>query len=105
MTIAGFNHVPSFSLVRISLMRIALMRITVALGLACAASLAAAPAGAQGTPEQRQACQPDAMRLCSEFIPDVERITACMAKSRLRLSAACRVYFAPSPKGKPKRPE
>jgi len=93
MSIAGFTHVPSFSVVRIA----------AALGLACAASLATAPAGAQGTPEQRQACQPDAMRLCSEFIPDVERITACMTKNRLRLTAACRVYFVEPRKGKPKR--
>jgi hypothetical protein len=51
------------------------------------------PAAAQGTPEQRQACQPDAMRLCSEFIPDVERITACMVKNRIRLSPPCRAVF------------
>jgi len=95
MTIAGFEHVSSFSL----------GRIAAALGLACAASLAAAPAGAQGTPEQRQACQPDAMRLCGEFVPDVERITACMVKNRLRLSPPCKVYFVEPRKGKPKRPE
>ena len=51
------------------------------------------PAAAQGTPEQRQACQPDAMRLCSEFVPDVERITACMVKNRIRLSPPCRAVF------------
>jgi hypothetical protein len=93
MSIAGFDLVPCFPL----------MRIAAALGLACAAGLAAAPAGAQGTPEQRQACQPDAMRLCSEFIPDVERITACMTKNRLRLSAPCRVYFVEPRKSRPKR--
>jgi hypothetical protein len=30
------------------------------------------------TPEQQQRCQGDAMRLCGEFVPDVDRITACM---------------------------
>jgi hypothetical protein len=57
---------------------------------------------AQGTPEQRQACQPDAMRLCSEFVPDVDRITACMIKQRMRLSPACRAVFQTPSHGKPK---
>ena len=55
--------------------------------------LAPAPAAAQGTPEQRAACEPDAMRLCGEFVPDVERIKACMYRKRAQLSPACRVYF------------
>jgi hypothetical protein len=72
-----------------------------ALGLVGAVSLMPAPAAAQGTPEQRQACQPDAMRLCSEFVPDVDRITACMVKNRIRLSAPCRAVFStPSRKTK-----
>jgi hypothetical protein len=71
--------------------------------IAWALGLSLAPAAAQGTPEQRQACQPDAMRLCSEFIPDVDAITACMTKNRIKLSSACRVYFAPPKKTKPKR--
>ena len=83
MSIAAFDHAWSFSFAR----------ITAALGFACAVSLASAPAGAQGTPEQQQACQPDAMRLCSEFIPDVPKITACMVKNRAQLSAPCRVFF------------
>jgi len=48
-------------------------------------------AGAQGDDTQRQACTPDAMRLCSEFIPDVERITACMKAKRVELSDPCRL--------------
>jgi hypothetical protein len=66
--------------------------MTAAFVLAWAASTPS-PAAAQGTPEQRQACQPDAMRLCSEFVPDVERITACMVKNRIRLSPPCRAVF------------
>jgi hypothetical protein len=65
--------------------------MTAACGLAVC--LVSAPAAAQGTPEQRQACQPDAMRLCSEFVPDVDRITACMIKNRIRLSPPCRAVF------------
>jgi hypothetical protein len=93
MKTAGLKHVSSFSLAGIT-----------ALGLAWAASLAPTPAVAQnrGTPEQQQACQPDAMRLCSEFIPDVDRITACMVKNKVRLSPPCRAVFSKPPhKGKP----
>jgi hypothetical protein len=95
MKTAGIKHVSTLSFAA----------LTAALGLACATSLAPAPAAAQnrGTPEQQQACQPDAMRLCSEFVPDVDRITACMIKNRIRLSPACRVVFTtPAHKGKPK---
>jgi hypothetical protein len=91
MKTAGHKHVTSFSLAG----------MIAAFGLAWAASLVPAPAAAQGTPEQRQACQPDAMRLCGEFVPDVDRITACMIKNRIRLSPPCRAVFtAPTHKGK-----
>jgi len=56
-------------------------------------ALMTSAATAQGTPEQRAACEGDAMRLCGEFVPDVEKITACMARHRRQLSPACRVYF------------
>jgi hypothetical protein len=46
-------------------------------------------AGAQGV-DVRQACTPDAMRLCSEFIPDVAKITTCMHAKRAQLSQECR---------------
>ena len=39
----------------------------------------------------RQACTPDAMRLCSDVIPDVARVTACMKAKSAQLSEACRV--------------
>ena len=32
------------------------------------------------TAEQEQMCTGDAMRLCGEFIPNVDRITACMVQ-------------------------
>ena len=91
MKIAGLKQVSSFSFAG----------MTAAFGLAWAVCFMPDPAAAQGTPEQRQACQPDAMRLCSEFVPDVDRITACMVKNRIRLSPACRAVFSsPSRKGK-----
>lgn len=45
---------------------------------------------AQGTDAQREACSGDAMRLCPEFVPDVNKITACMRKKSSELSAPCR---------------
>jgi hypothetical protein len=55
-----------------------------------AAALTPAPAAAQGSAQQQQACTPDAMRLCGEFIPDVAKISACMGRKRASLSPACR---------------
>ena len=43
-------------------------------------------AGTAYTPEQRQACAPDAMRLCFAHIPDVDRIKACMIRNKSQLS-------------------
>ena len=37
-----------------------------------------APAFAQGTAEQRDACTPDAIKLCSDTIPDIDKTKACM---------------------------
>ena len=37
----------------------------------------------------QQACTPDAMRLCQQFIPDRAKITACMMHNRRQLSEAC----------------
>jgi hypothetical protein len=88
---AGFNHVASLSLASVASI----------CGLLWAASLA--PAAAQGTPEQQQACQPDAMRLCSEFVPDVPQITACMTKKKAQLSPACKAVFGPPRRHKPIR--
>jgi hypothetical protein len=51
------------------------------------------PAAAQGTPQQQQACTPDVMRLCNEFVPDVAKISACMARKRASISPACRAAF------------
>ncbi|WP_051334772.1 hypothetical protein [Bradyrhizobium sp. Ai1a-2] len=53
--------------------------------------------GAAYTPEQQQACSPDAMRLCGAFIPDVDMITACMVRNKAQLSPPCRVFFGADP--------
>jgi type II secretory pathway component PulL len=67
----------------------------VALAVLCGFTLAALPAAAQGTPEQRAACQGDAQRLCGQYIPDVQRITDCMIKMRRYVSPRCRATMQP----------
>lgn len=57
-------------------------------------------ANAQASPEVQQACTPDAMRLCSQFIPDVAKITACMKAKHAQLSATCITAMR---SGKPER--
>ena len=47
----------------------------------------------KATPEQRKACMPDAFRLCSKQIPDVNAVIACMAANKSQLSPACRLAF------------
>ena len=46
-------------------------------------------------PKAAELCTPDVMRLCSEFVPDVDLITGCMQKNRRELSAACAAVFKP----------
>jgi hypothetical protein len=58
------------------------------------AMLASGNTLAQGSPEARQACTPDAMRLCSDFIPDVPKITRCMELKYRQLSPECRLAMA-----------
>jgi hypothetical protein len=53
------------------------------------------------TPEEEQACTPDAMRLCGAYVPDVDRITACMIQLRDQLSPQCRVFFRGPPVATP----
>lgn len=67
------------------------------LAMALSASLLASTTYAY-TPEQQQACSPDAFRLCGDAIPDVDRVTACMIRKRSELSPGCRVFFrSPEP--------
>jgi hypothetical protein len=59
-------------------------------------SVIASPATsiAQGTPEARQACTPDAFRLCSGHIPDADEVAACLRERNAELSDACRKFVA-----------
>ncbi|MCA1549707.1 hypothetical protein I6F36_23015 [Bradyrhizobium sp. BRP19] len=66
--------------------------------LALALAILALPrAGFAYTQEEQQACTPDAMRLCGEFVPNVDAITACMIKRKAQLSPQCAVFFRRGP--------
>jgi hypothetical protein len=47
----------------------------------------------RGTMEQQMACTPDVWRLCSDQIPDVNRIVACLQRNTPNLSNGCRAVF------------
>jgi hypothetical protein len=72
--------------------------------LSLALTFASWPAAAQQwTPQQRAACEPDAMRLCNQYVPDVQRVSACMSHYRRHLSPACRAVFQGGAKKKVRR--
>lgn len=41
------------------------------------------------TPDQQQACENDAFRLCSAEIPDASRVAACLDANEMRPSRPC----------------
>jgi len=45
------------------------------------------------TQRDADACTPDAFRLCQTAIPDVSRVSLCLAQNKRRLSAACTIVF------------
>lgn len=72
-------------------------RIVLSLALATTiGSIAAGPALSEeyrGTWSQQMACTPDVMRLCSDQIPDVTRIVACLRDNTPSLGNSCRAVF------------
>jgi hypothetical protein len=67
--------------------------VAVATLLVSIAAGASANAQYRGTPEMQQACTPDVMRLCNDYVPDVDKIVACMTRNRANLSQACGAVF------------
>jgi hypothetical protein len=66
-----------------------------------ALTFASSPALAQQwNPEQRAACEPDAMRLCQQYVPDVDRVRACMIHYRRYLSPRCRAVIEGGRRGR-----
>ena len=73
-----------------------MQRIVLGLAVAIAGIGAVAPASSQeyrGTWEQQMACTPDVWRLCSDQVPDVGRIVACLRQNTPQLSNGCRAVF------------
>ena len=52
------------------------------------------PAAAQAS-DAADRCTPDVMRLCNEFIPDADRITACLKSKRKQLTPSCASALQP----------
>ena len=57
-----------------------------------AIGLSASPGHAFSS-EAREMCTGDAMRLCSDEIPNISRIAACMHRKKAQLSTGCRAVM------------
>ena len=82
-------------------------RIALGVALAIGGIVAQGAAFAEeyrGTMEQQMACTPDVWRLCSDQIPDVGRITACLQQNTPQLSSACRAVFQSNNQMQPQQP-
>jgi len=69
------------------------LSLMVAIGGAAVLQGAAYAQDNQGTMEQQIACTPDVWRLCSNQIPDVNRIVGCLRQNTSQLSPPCRAVF------------
>ncbi|MCW6509911.1 hypothetical protein [Lichenifustis flavocetrariae] len=58
--------------------------------LACVSSAASAESIRD---RQERACQADAMKFCKDFVPDEEKIAACMGQHRADLSVNCGIVY------------
>ena len=83
------------------------MRVVSVLTLALlSAALTAAAVNAQDYQNQRyqryqqqdqqnqDACMNDAMTICAEFVPDREKVAACLLSNKRRISPACRIALS-----------
>lgn len=50
-------------------------------------------AGLAYSAQQKSACMADAFRLCSDEIPNIPAIAACMRRQKADLSPACKAVF------------
>ncbi len=65
-------------------------RASIALAFAASFSALSSTAGFAFSAEAQQMCTGDAFRLCSDEIPNIPKITACMYKHKAELSPGCR---------------
>ena len=69
------------------------LSLAIAIGGAAGAIVPASSQEYRGTWEQQMACTPDVWRLCSDMVPDVGRIVACLRQNTPQLSNGCRAVF------------
>ena len=67
------------------------LKIAALFAIATAATALSASPGLSS--DAQQMCTGDAMRLCGHEVPNVQRITACMARNRAHVSAGCRAVM------------
>ena len=68
-------------------------RAAVLLAFAASFSAFSSSASFAFSSEAQQMCTGDAFRLCSDEIPNISKITACMMKKRASLSTGCRAVM------------
>jgi hypothetical protein len=81
-----------------------LLSLATAVGGGLATQSAASAQENRGTWEQRMACTPDVWRLCSDQIPDVDRIVTCLRQNTSQLSNNCRAVFESNASAQPAQP-
>jgi hypothetical protein len=65
-------------------------------GIAILASVFMLPSAgfaARGTAEQRAACMGDVFQHCAAYIPNEDKIAACLIAKRYQLSPGCQAQF------------
>ena len=77
--------------------------LAASIAFTCTGLLAATPAAAQGTAQQRADCTGDAFKFCFADIPNVDKIEACLIRNKSQLSLACQRDFAANPPGRKRR--
>ena len=68
-------------------------KIALLFAIACAATAVSASPTLAFSSEAQQMCTGDAMRLCGHEVPNIQRITACMARNRAQVSPGCRAVM------------
>ena len=70
------------------------MRLSpVLLAILALAPLAGVAKAESARDRQERACQADAMKFCRDYVPDEDKITACMGEHRSQLSVSCGIIF------------
>jgi hypothetical protein len=72
-----------------SITQVRKLGIALAVAAGCV-GYSSAPAGA-GAQEDQNACMNDALTVCSQFVPDRDRVASCLISNRSRISPACRM--------------